>query len=155
MDVYVELLKRIYDRFNARDVDGVLAVLADVVAWANGMDGGHVHGREAVRGTGRASGPWSVRTCELSSNCGWRDHRRSPAVRPRSRRQTGPGADARVLAPNAPFCAEHGPLRLDVSADDGGVLGHRGGIHQGVEQLEPDAPADQRLNRLYTVVDGP
>ena len=44
----VELLKRIYDRFNARDIDGVLAVLADDVAWANGMDGGYVHGREAV-----------------------------------------------------------------------------------------------------------
>ena len=28
---------------------GVLAVLADDVVWANGMDGGHVHGREAVR----------------------------------------------------------------------------------------------------------
>jgi SnoaL-like domain len=27
----------------------VLAVLADDVVWANGMDGGHVHGREAVR----------------------------------------------------------------------------------------------------------
>ena len=27
----------------------MLAVLADDVAWANGMDGGHVHGREAVR----------------------------------------------------------------------------------------------------------
>ena len=25
------------------------AVLTDDVAWANGMDGGHVHGREAVR----------------------------------------------------------------------------------------------------------
>jgi len=49
MDSDVEILKRIYDRFNARDIDGVLAVLADDVAWANGMDGGHVHGREAVR----------------------------------------------------------------------------------------------------------
>ena len=49
MDRDVELLKRIYDRFNARDIYGVLAVLADDVAWANGMDGGHVHGREAVR----------------------------------------------------------------------------------------------------------
>ena len=49
MDRDVELLKRIYDRFNARDIDGVLAVLADDVAWANGMDGGYVHGREAVR----------------------------------------------------------------------------------------------------------
>ena len=49
MDDDVELLKRIYDRFNARDIDGVLTVLTDDVAWANGMDGGHVHGREAVR----------------------------------------------------------------------------------------------------------
>jgi ketosteroid isomerase-like protein len=49
MDGDVELLKRIYDRFNARDIDGVLAALSDNVVWANGMDGGHVHGREAVR----------------------------------------------------------------------------------------------------------
>lgn len=49
MDAEIEILKRIYERFNARDVDGVLAVLDDGVAWANGMDGGHVHGREAVR----------------------------------------------------------------------------------------------------------
>lgn len=44
-----EILERIYDRFNARDIDGVLALLDDDVAWANGMDGGHVHGHEAVR----------------------------------------------------------------------------------------------------------
>jgi ketosteroid isomerase-like protein len=49
MDGDVELIQRIYDRFNARDIDGVLAALADDVTWANGMDGGHVHGREAVR----------------------------------------------------------------------------------------------------------
>jgi ketosteroid isomerase-like protein len=45
----IEMIKRIYERFNARDIDGVLGVLSDDVAWANGMDGGHVHGREAVR----------------------------------------------------------------------------------------------------------
>ncbi|MBY5417471.1 nuclear transport factor 2 family protein [Rhizobium leguminosarum] len=45
----VEMIKRIYASFNARDIDAVLAVLSDDVAWANGMDGGHVHGREAVR----------------------------------------------------------------------------------------------------------
>jgi hypothetical protein len=39
----------LYDRFNARDIDGVLSALAENVAWANGMDGGHVRGREAVR----------------------------------------------------------------------------------------------------------
>ena len=49
MDSDIELLRCIYDRFNARDIDAVLAVLADDVVWANGMDGGHVHGREAVR----------------------------------------------------------------------------------------------------------
>jgi ketosteroid isomerase-like protein len=49
MDGDVERLKHLYDRFNARDIDSVLVVLADDVAWANGMDGGHVHGREAVR----------------------------------------------------------------------------------------------------------
>ena len=32
MDDDVEILKRIYDRFNSRDIDGVLAVLADDVA---------------------------------------------------------------------------------------------------------------------------
>lgn len=45
----IQILKHIYDRFNARDIDNVLAMLADDVIWANGMDGGHVHGLEAVR----------------------------------------------------------------------------------------------------------
>jgi len=49
VDGNMDVLKRMYDRFNARDIDGVLAALADHVAWANGMDGGHVHGRKAVR----------------------------------------------------------------------------------------------------------
>ena len=45
----VQLLKRIYDRFNARDMEAVLAALHQDVIWANGMEGGHVHGREGVR----------------------------------------------------------------------------------------------------------
>ncbi len=45
----VHIIKGLYDRFNTRDIDGVLASLADDVAWANGMDGGYVHGHEAVR----------------------------------------------------------------------------------------------------------
>jgi len=44
-----QLVQQLYDGFNARNIDAVLAALADDVAWANGMDGGHVHGREAVR----------------------------------------------------------------------------------------------------------
>lgn len=49
MDDDVKVLERIYGRFNARDIDGVLTALSDDVVWANGMDGGHVHGHEAVR----------------------------------------------------------------------------------------------------------
>jgi len=49
MTQHNDTLRHIYACFNARDTDGVLAVLAEDVAWANGMDGGHVHGREAVR----------------------------------------------------------------------------------------------------------
>jgi ketosteroid isomerase-like protein len=45
----IETLRRIYERFNSRDIDGVLAALADDVTWANGMDGGYVQGRDAVR----------------------------------------------------------------------------------------------------------
>ena len=49
MDRDIEILTLLYDRFNARDIDGVLGALAEDVAWANGMDGGHVHGREELR----------------------------------------------------------------------------------------------------------
>ena len=45
----ISVLRAIYNCFNARDIDGVLDALTDDVAWANGMEGGHVHGREGVR----------------------------------------------------------------------------------------------------------
>jgi ketosteroid isomerase-like protein len=45
----VELVKRLYDRFNARDMETLLASMQEDVIWANGMEGGHVHGREEVR----------------------------------------------------------------------------------------------------------
>ena len=44
-----QLIRHMYERFNARDIDGVLSNLSETVAWANGMEGTHVHGREAVR----------------------------------------------------------------------------------------------------------
>jgi nuclear transport factor 2 (NTF2) superfamily protein len=44
-----ELVKFLYDRFNARDMEAVLTALDPNVVWANGMEGGHVHGREGVR----------------------------------------------------------------------------------------------------------
>ncbi len=42
-------IERLYAAFNQRDVDTVLAALTDDVVWANGMDGGHVHGHDGVR----------------------------------------------------------------------------------------------------------
>lgn len=44
------LVRQLYEGFNRRDIPAVVALLAEDVDWANGMDGGHVHGREAVRG---------------------------------------------------------------------------------------------------------
>jgi hypothetical protein len=45
----VTLLKQLYNRFNARDMELVLAAMGEDVIWANGMEGGHVHGRSGVR----------------------------------------------------------------------------------------------------------
>ena len=44
-----DLLRRIYDSFNRRDVDAVLAKMAPDVDWPNGMEGGRVLGTAAVR----------------------------------------------------------------------------------------------------------
>lgn len=45
----VDLLRRIYDGFNARDMETMLAAMHEDAIWANGMEGGHVHGRDEVR----------------------------------------------------------------------------------------------------------
>jgi len=45
----VDILRRVYALFNARDMESVLAAMHEDVVWANGMEGGHVHGREGVR----------------------------------------------------------------------------------------------------------
>jgi ketosteroid isomerase-like protein len=45
----VELLRRIYALFNGREIESVLAAMNPDVLWANGMEGGHVHGRDEVR----------------------------------------------------------------------------------------------------------
>jgi SnoaL-like protein len=44
-----ELLEGAYRDFNARRMDEVLACMTPDVEWANGMEGGHVHGHEGVR----------------------------------------------------------------------------------------------------------
>jgi ketosteroid isomerase-like protein len=44
-----ELLRSMYEAFNARDVDTCLAAMTPDVDWANGWEGGRVVGRDAVR----------------------------------------------------------------------------------------------------------
>jgi hypothetical protein len=44
-----DLLLRVYDAFNARAIDAVLAAMHPDVDWPNGMEGGRIHGRRAVR----------------------------------------------------------------------------------------------------------
>lgn len=39
MSEEMRILKRLYERFNARDIDSVLAVMHQDVMWANGMEG--------------------------------------------------------------------------------------------------------------------
>jgi ketosteroid isomerase-like protein len=49
MPIDSEILARLYERFNARDMEAVLTTMHRDVAWANGMEGGHVHGHDGVR----------------------------------------------------------------------------------------------------------
>lgn len=49
MSSNTELLKHLCDRFNARDMEAVLATMHPDVVWANGLEGGHVHGHDGVR----------------------------------------------------------------------------------------------------------
>lgn len=44
-----ELLRRAYAAFNARDIDAALVLMHPDVDWPNGMEGGRVRGRDAVR----------------------------------------------------------------------------------------------------------
>ncbi len=42
-------LQNLYDAFNRREIETVLSMMKENVKWANGMEGGFVHGRENVR----------------------------------------------------------------------------------------------------------
>ncbi|HYR91057.1 MAG TPA: nuclear transport factor 2 family protein [Terriglobia bacterium] len=44
-----ELLQSLYDAFNKREFEEIFAMMQPDVRWANGMDGGFVYGRDAVR----------------------------------------------------------------------------------------------------------
>jgi ketosteroid isomerase-like protein len=51
-----ELLKQLYRAFNARDINAALSGMREDVIWANGMEGGNVHGMPASANTGRGNG---------------------------------------------------------------------------------------------------
>jgi ketosteroid isomerase-like protein len=44
-----ESLRNLYDAFNRREIEAVIALMQPDVKWANGMEGGFVYGRDAVR----------------------------------------------------------------------------------------------------------
>jgi hypothetical protein len=44
-----QLIQKLYHGFNTRDMKSVFSLLTDDVAWANGMDGTHVFGKDAIR----------------------------------------------------------------------------------------------------------
>jgi nuclear transport factor 2 (NTF2) superfamily protein len=44
-----DILAEAYKAFNARDVERALDAMHPDVEWANGLEGGYVHGRQAVR----------------------------------------------------------------------------------------------------------
>lgn len=44
-----EIIEKIYDAFNNRDIEGVLTHFHPEVEWPNGWEGGYVNGHEEVR----------------------------------------------------------------------------------------------------------
>ena len=49
MSTHHAVLKKVYEAFNARDIEAVLNVLHPEVDWPNGWEGGRIYGRDAVR----------------------------------------------------------------------------------------------------------
>ena len=46
---FEQLLRQTYAAFNSRDIDGALEAMHPDVCWANGLEGGTVHGYGGVR----------------------------------------------------------------------------------------------------------
>ncbi len=44
-----QFLQNLYDAFNKREIETIIALMRPDVKWANGLEGGFVHGRDAVR----------------------------------------------------------------------------------------------------------
>jgi hypothetical protein len=46
---HLQFLQNMYEAFNRREIETLLALMQPDVKWANGMEGGFVNGRDAVR----------------------------------------------------------------------------------------------------------
>ena len=44
-----QFLQNLYDAFNKREIETIIALMLPDVKWANGLEGGFVYGRDAVR----------------------------------------------------------------------------------------------------------
>lgn len=44
-----QFLQNLYDAFNKREIETIIALMHTDVKWANGLEGGFVYGRDAVR----------------------------------------------------------------------------------------------------------
>ena len=44
-----EFLQNLYDAFNKREIETIISKMRSDVKWANGLEGGFVYGRDAVR----------------------------------------------------------------------------------------------------------
>ncbi len=44
-----QFLQNLYDAFNKREIEIIISLLRPDVKWANGLEGGFVYGRDAVR----------------------------------------------------------------------------------------------------------
>lgn len=49
MSEHQEFLQNLYDAFNRREIETIISLMRPDVKWANGLEGGFVYGRDAVR----------------------------------------------------------------------------------------------------------
>lgn len=49
MSEHQQFLQNLYDAFNRREIETIISAMHPDVKWANGYEGGFVHGRDAVR----------------------------------------------------------------------------------------------------------
>lgn len=48
-DLQIELIRKAYTAFNAREADAVLELMLENVRWPNGWEGGHLQGKPNVK----------------------------------------------------------------------------------------------------------